>query len=60
MKATFLSGLLLICVMFSGALLPAFADTLVKEDFLKDFMERRELKIQQSHYALTSEAILGE
>lgn len=36
MKAKFLLGLLLICVTFSSGLLPAFADTLVKEDFLKE------------------------
>jgi len=36
MKAKFWLGFLLICVTFSSALLPAFAGTLVKEDFLKE------------------------
>jgi hypothetical protein len=36
MKAKFLLGLLLICVTFSGGLLPTFADTLVRTDFTKE------------------------
>ena len=36
MKAKFLLGLLLICITFSGGLLPVFADTLVRTDFSKE------------------------
>ena len=36
MKAKYLLGLVLVCVTFCGSFLPALADTLVKEDFLKE------------------------